>query len=77
MIRAIPTNSADRLYCKVLGQGAVHAAMAGFTDCACGLLNGHYTYLPIPTIIQAPRTVDPRGRQWNRLKTATRQPDFV
>jgi 6-phosphofructokinase 1 len=29
MIRAIPTNSADRLLCKVLGQGAVHGAFAG------------------------------------------------
>ena len=29
MIRAIPTSSNDRVYCKVLGQGAVHAAFAG------------------------------------------------
>lgn len=29
MIRAIPTTSSDRIYCKVLGQTAVHAAFAG------------------------------------------------
>lgn len=29
MIRAIPTTTNDRVYCKVLGQGAVHAAFAG------------------------------------------------
>ena len=29
MIRAIPTTSNDRVYCKVLGQGAVHGAFAG------------------------------------------------
>ena len=29
MIRAIPTTSNDRVYCKVLGQNAVHAAVAG------------------------------------------------
>ena len=38
MIRAIPTNSADRLYCKVLGQGAVHGAFAGYTDFTVGLV---------------------------------------
>ena len=26
---------------------------------------------------QAVRTVDPRGRSWNRLKTAINQPDLV
>ena len=28
-------------------------------------------------LLQATRTVDPKGRQWNRLKTAIKQPDFV
>ena len=42
MIRAIPTNSADRIYCKILGQGAVHGAFAGYTDFTVGLVNTHY-----------------------------------
>lgn len=29
MIRSIPTITTDRIYCKVLGQGAVHGAFAG------------------------------------------------
>jgi 6-phosphofructokinase len=29
MIRAIPTTTNDRVYCKVLGQGAVHGAFGG------------------------------------------------
>eukprot|EP00197_Chlamydomonas_leiostraca_P002526 CAMPEP_0202857440 /NCGR_PEP_ID=MMETSP1391-20130828/375_1 /ASSEMBLY_ACC=CAM_ASM_000867 /TAXON_ID=1034604 /ORGANISM="Chlamydomonas leiostraca, Strain SAG 11-49" /LENGTH=499 /DNA_ID=CAMNT_0049536237 /DNA_START=96 /DNA_END=1596 /DNA_ORIENTATION=- len=76
MIRAIPTTSNDRVYCKVLGQGAVHGAFAGYTDCTVGLINTHYVYLPIPTIIQAPRKVNPKGRRWNRLLTAIDQPDL-
>lgn len=52
MIRAIPTNTTDRVLCKVLGQGAVHGAFAGFTGITVGLVNTHYVYLPIPTIIQ-------------------------
>ena len=52
MIRAIPTNTTDRVLCKVLGQGAVHGAFAGFTGFTVGLVNTHYVYLPIGTIIQ-------------------------
>jgi len=76
MIRSIPTITTDRIYCKVLGQGAVHGAFAGFTDFTVGLVNTHYVFLPTTTIIESPRTVDPKGRQWNRLKTAINQPDF-
>ena len=42
MIRAMPTNSNDRVYCKVLGQSAVHGAFAGFTGFTPGLVNTHY-----------------------------------
>jgi 6-phosphofructokinase 1 len=77
MIRSIPTITTDRIYCKVLGQGAVHGAFAGYTDFTVGLVNTHYVFLPTTTIIQFPRTVDPRGRQWNRLKTAINQPDLM
>jgi 6-phosphofructokinase 1 len=41
------------------------------------MCSGHHCYLPIPVIIQAPRRVDPRGKQWNRLKAAIGQPNFV
>ena len=77
MIRSVPTITGDRIYCKVLGQGAVHGAFAGFTDFTVGLVNTHYVFLPTTTIIESPRTVDPRGRQWNRLKTAINQVDLV
>lgn len=42
-----------------------------------GLVNTHYVYLPIPVVISAPRTVDPRGKMWNRLRTSIGQPNFV
>ena len=53
LIRAIKTNTQDHIYCAVLGQSAVHGAFAGFTGFTVGLVNTHYTYLPIPAIIQA------------------------
>eukprot|EP01026_Neomeris_dumetosa_P067681 TRINITY_DN6604_c0_g1_i18.p1 TRINITY_DN6604_c0_g1~~TRINITY_DN6604_c0_g1_i18.p1 ORF type:complete len:549 (-),score=58.31 TRINITY_DN6604_c0_g1_i18:869-2515(-) len=76
MIRAIPTIPNDRIYCKILGQGAVHGAFAGYTDFTVGLVNTHYVYLPIPQVIQRARVVNPKGRQWNRLVVTTGQPDL-
>jgi 6-phosphofructokinase 1 len=76
MIRSIPTITTDRIYCKVLGQAAVHGAMAGYTDFTVGLVNTHYVMLPTTTIIQSARQVDPKGRQFNRLKTSLNQPDL-
>ena len=77
MIRSIPTITTDRIYCKVLGQAAVHGAMAGYTDFTVGLVNTHYVMLPTTTIIQSARQVDPKGRGWNRLKTSLNQPDLA
>ncbi|KAI7838958.1 hypothetical protein COHA_007278 [Chlorella ohadii] len=75
-IRSIPTTSGDRIYCKVLAHNAVHAAFAGYTGVTMGLVNTHYCYLPIRTVIQAPRRVDPRGKTWNRLRASIGQPNF-
>lgn len=76
LIRSIPTTSGDRIYCKVLAHNAVHAAFGGYTGVTVGLVNTHYTYLPIPTVIQAPRRVDPAGKTWNRLRASIGQPTF-
>lgn len=62
---------------QVLAHNAVHGAFAGYTGITVGLVNTHYVYLPIPTVIQAPRKVDPRGKAWNRLRAAIGQPNFV
>ena len=42
-----------------------------------GLVNTHYAYLPIPEVIKAPRTVDPKGKMWNRLRASIGQPTFT
>ncbi|CAD7699284.1 unnamed protein product [Ostreobium quekettii] len=76
MIRAIPCASTDRIYCKILAHNAVHAAFAGYTGITVGLVNTHYVYLPIPVVIAAPRTVDPKGKMWNRLRASIGQPTF-
>lgn len=46
MIRAIPSNASDNVYCTLLAQSAVHGAMSGFTGFTSGLVNGRHTFIP-------------------------------
>ena len=77
IIRSIPTTTTDRVLCKVLAHNAVHAAFAGFTGVAAGLVNTHYVYMPASVVTTAARRVDPRGKQWNRLRATIGQPNFA
>jgi 6-phosphofructokinase 1 len=47
MVRSVPANAADSMYCMLLAQNAVHGAMAGFTGFSVGLVNNVPVYLPI------------------------------
>lgn len=46
MIRAIPSNASDNVYCTLLAQSAVHGAMAGYTGFTVGPVNGRHAYIP-------------------------------
>ncbi|EFN59177.1 hypothetical protein CHLNCDRAFT_29590 [Chlorella variabilis] len=76
LIRSIPATSDDRVYCKMLAHGAVHAAFAGYTNVAVGQVNTHVVYLPLHLLVQAPRQMDPQGELWNRMCAANGQPPF-
>ena len=41
LIRSVPATSNDRIYCKLVAHGAVHAAFAGYTGTAVGPVNTH------------------------------------
>jgi 6-phosphofructokinase 1 len=78
MIRSVPANAADSLYCMQLAQNAVHGAMAGFTGFSIGLCNNKMVFLPIPELVStSPRMMNPRGRTWERVLALTRQPNTV
>lgn len=78
MIRSVPANAGDSLYCMLLAQNAVHGAMAGLTGFTVGLTNNRTVYLPITSICKhSPRTMDPRGRTWERILNVTGQPDTI
>lgn len=75
MIRSVPANASDALYCMLLAQNAVHGAMAGYTAFSTGLVNNRVVYIPIPRLVAtSPRVMDPVGRTWERVLSMTRQP---
>lgn len=76
IVRACPPVSSDSVYCTILGQTAVHGAMAGFTGFSVGLCNNHHVLLPISKVTQT-RHVDPADRMWHRVLISTGQPDFT
>eukprot|EP01036_Dinobryon_divergens_P022498 gene22498-30759_t len=75
MIRSVPANASDALYCMLLAQNAVHGVMAGYTAFSTGLVNNRVVYIPMPRLVaNSPRVMDPRGRTWERVLSVTRQP---
>eukprot|EP00186_Timspurckia_oligopyrenoides_P004198 CAMPEP_0182445384 /NCGR_PEP_ID=MMETSP1172-20130603/3525_1 /TAXON_ID=708627 /ORGANISM="Timspurckia oligopyrenoides, Strain CCMP3278" /LENGTH=502 /DNA_ID=CAMNT_0024641149 /DNA_START=56 /DNA_END=1561 /DNA_ORIENTATION=- len=64
MVRAVPANAGDNLYCTMLSHMAVHGAFAGFTGFTVGPVNGFHVYIPISTIEGVQRKVDTADRLW-------------
>jgi len=76
MIRSVPANASDSLYCSVLAQNAVHGAMAGYTAFSVGMVNNRLVYIPMPVLTDnSPRVMASHGRTWERVLSATRQPN--
>ncbi|XP_010536840.1 PREDICTED: ATP-dependent 6-phosphofructokinase 3 [Tarenaya hassleriana] len=77
MIRAVPSNASDNVYCTLLAQSAVHGAMAGYTGFTSGLVNGRQTYIPFYRITEKQNKVVITDRMWARLLSSTNQPSFL
>ncbi|KAK4374401.1 hypothetical protein RND71_005078 [Anisodus tanguticus] len=77
MIRAIPSNASDTVYCTLLVETAVHGAMAGYTGFTVGPVNGKHAYIPFDRIIEKQNKVVITDRMWARLLSSTLQPSFL
>lgn len=78
MVRSVPANGADSLYCLELAQNAVHGAMAGYTGFSVGLVNNQIVYIPIPQLVAgSPRQMNPYGTTWERVLAMTGQPNSL
>ncbi|KAJ4900298.1 hypothetical protein Rs2_14249 [Raphanus sativus] len=77
MIRAIPSNASDNVYCTLLAQSAVHGAMAGYSGFTVGPVNSRHAYIPISRVTEVTNTVKLTDRMWARLLASTNQPSFL
>ncbi|XP_074570453.1 ATP-dependent 6-phosphofructokinase 6-like [Curcuma longa] len=77
MIRAVPSNASDNVYCTLLAHSAVHGAMAGYTGFTTGPVNGRHAYIPFHRITEMPNKVVITDRIWARLLSSTNQPSFL
>jgi 6-phosphofructokinase 1 len=74
LIRSVPANAQDNVYCSQLAQHAVHAAMSGKTSVLIGRWHGTFVHLPIALATQGRRKVDPTSELWHTVLESTGQP---
>jgi 6-phosphofructokinase 1 len=74
VIRSVPANPYDSVYCLRLAQAAVHAAMAGRTEIVVGSWRSRFVHVPIPLAVASRNQVDPDGDLWLSVLEATGQP---
>jgi 6-phosphofructokinase 1 len=74
VIRSVPANPYDSVYCIRLAHAAVHAAMAGRTEVVVGRWHGRFVHIPIPLAVSRRSTVDPDGDLWLSVLESTGQP---
>jgi 6-phosphofructokinase 1 len=74
VIRSVPANPYDSVYCLRLAQAAVHAAMAGRTEMVVGTWRNRFVHVPIPLVVASRNQVDPDGDLWMSVLEATGQP---
>jgi 6-phosphofructokinase 1 len=74
IIRSIPANSVDSMYCSELAQNAIHAAFSGRTAMIVGLWNNQYVHIPMSFAISSRKMLNPDGQEWLSVIESTGQP---
>ncbi|MBL0715753.1 MAG: ATP-dependent 6-phosphofructokinase [Desulfosarcina sp.] len=73
MIRSVPANANDSVFCGFLGRDAVHAGMAGKTQMIVGHWNNHFVHIPMALSASKRKQVNPNGKLWSTVLEATGQ----
>jgi len=73
MIRSLPANANDHVFCNFLGRDAVHAGMAGKTKLLIGRWNNLFVNLPMSASAGRRKQVDPNEKLWLSVLGATGQ----
>ena len=73
IIRSVPAQAGDKVYCGFLGQYAVHAAMAGRTDMVVAKLQDRYVHLPLKLVTTSRRKLNIYSDLWRAVLESTGQ----
>uniref|UniRef100_A0A7C4AG25 ATP-dependent 6-phosphofructokinase n=1 Tax=Fundidesulfovibrio putealis TaxID=270496 RepID=A0A7C4AG25_9BACT len=73
IIRSVPANANDRVYCGFLGQLAMHAAMAGKTGMVVSKVYGRYVHLPLELVTRRRKKLDLTSDYWRAVLESTGQ----
>jgi 6-phosphofructokinase 1 len=73
MIRSLPANANDSVFCGFLGRDAVHAGMAGKNKLLIGHWNNHFVHVPISLSVGKRKQVNPTGKLWSTVLESTGQ----
>ncbi|MBU1195961.1 MAG: ATP-dependent 6-phosphofructokinase [Proteobacteria bacterium] len=76
IIRSLPANANDSVFCGFLGREAVHAGMAGKTKLLVSYWNNNYVHVPMDASAGKRKNMDPQGRLWQSVLEATGQDSF-
>jgi 6-phosphofructokinase 1 len=70
-IRSVNAEGEDAVFCALLAQSAVHAAMAGKTDVMVGHWSGSFTHVPIALATRERKKIDLNTPLWAGVKSLT------
>jgi 6-phosphofructokinase 1 len=73
MIRSVAARGTDAIRCYMLARSAVHAAMAGRTNCVVGQTSEWNTLVPISLATIERQKVNPKSDLWRSVMDATGQ----
>jgi 6-phosphofructokinase 1 len=76
LIRSMPANYNDSIYCGFLGQNAVHAGMAGKTAMLVSRWHGHYVHIPIKAAVGKHKELELDSPLWRSVLESTGQPSL-
>ncbi len=73
IIRSVPAKGTDAIRCYMLARNAVHAAMAGRTNCVVGNLGESYCLVPIKLATIERQKISLKSDLWRSVMDATGQ----
>lgn len=77
MIRSLPANSNDSVFCGFLARDAVHAGMTGRTDMLVGYTNTRFVHIPMELCAGKRKHVNQKEKLWQAVLESTGQGDFL